>query len=51
MQCLFSPLAELELEEIGDYLARDNPSRAASFIREIRGRCIEITAAPAAAPR
>lgn len=50
MQCVFSPLAELDLEEIGDYIARDNPIRALSFIREIRERCNKIAAAPTAAP-
>jgi toxin ParE1/3/4 len=33
MQCVFSPLAEFDLEEIGDYIARDNSSRAVSFIQ------------------
>jgi toxin ParE1/3/4 len=50
MQCEFSPLAEIDLEEIGDYIARDNPSRAVSFIRELRERCAKITAMPLAAP-
>jgi toxin ParE1/3/4 len=50
MQCVFSPLAEHDLEEIGDYIARDNPSRAVSFIREIREQCAKITAMPLAAP-
>jgi len=50
MQCLFSPLAELDLEDVGDYIARDNPSRAVSFIREIREQCAKITAMPLAAP-
>ncbi len=50
MQCLFSPLAELDLEEIGDYIARDNPSRAVPFIRDIREQCAKITAMPLAAP-
>jgi toxin ParE1/3/4 len=50
MQCLFSPLAELDLEEIADYIVRDNPSRALSFIREIREQCAKITAMPLAAP-
>ena len=50
MQCVFSPLAEFDLEEIGDYIARDNPTRAVSFIREIREQCIKITAMPQAAP-
>ncbi|BBO80824.1 plasmid stabilization protein [Desulfosarcina ovata subsp. sediminis] len=50
MQCAFSPRAELDLEEIGDYIARDNPSRAVSFIQEIRELCFKITAAPEAFP-
>lgn len=50
MQCLFSPLAELDLEEIADYIARDNPSRAVSFIGEIRQQCAKITAMPLASP-
>jgi toxin ParE1/3/4 len=41
MQCLFSILAELDLEEIGDDIARDNPEQAVSFIGEIRERCIK----------
>jgi toxin ParE1/3/4 len=49
MQCEFSPLAELDLEEIGDYIARDNPRRAVSFIQEIRERCAKVAASPAAA--
>jgi len=51
MRCLFSTLAELDLEEIADYIARDNPRRALSFIGEIRERCQKIVAFPAAAPR
>ena len=50
LHCEFSPLAELDIEEIGDYIARDNPSRAVSFIREIRERVAIIRAAPLAAP-
>jgi toxin ParE1/3/4 len=50
MQCVFSPLAEFDLEEIGDYIARDNPARAVSFIREIRELCLKITVMPEAAP-
>ena len=50
MQCVFSPLAEFDLEEIGDYIARENPPRAVSFIREIRELCVKIMAMPEAAP-
>jgi hypothetical protein len=30
------------LEEVGDYIALDNPGRAVSFIREIRQHCEQI---------
>jgi toxin ParE1/3/4 len=49
MKCLFSVIAAHDLEEIGDYIARDNPERAVSFIQEIRGHCLKITAFPEAA--
>ncbi len=49
MKCVFSTLAELDLEEIGDYIARDNPRRALSFIGEVRERCHNIVAFPEAA--
>lgn len=50
MYCVFSPRAEFDLEEIGDYIARENPSRAVSFIKKIRKRCAKIVENPAAAP-
>ncbi len=50
MRVAFSPAAERDLEEIGDYIARDNPVRALSFIREIREHCRLISDAPRAAP-
>lgn len=50
MDCLFSPLAELDLEEIGDYIARDNPVRAVSFVREMRERCAKLARMPLASP-
>lgn len=50
MQCHFSPLAERDLEEIGDYIARDNPKRALSFIAEIRDRCFLIMQMPYGSP-
>jgi len=49
MPCSFSPLAEIDLEEIADYIARDNPRRALSFVRELRERCEKIAAFPEAA--
>jgi plasmid stabilization system protein ParE len=38
----FTPQAEIDLEEVGDYIALDNPGRAVSFIREIRQHCEKI---------
>jgi len=50
MLCVFSPRAEIDLEEIGDYIARDNPPRAESFIQEIREQCSKIAEMPLAFP-
>jgi toxin ParE1/3/4 len=49
-RCVLSPLAETDLEEIGDYIARDNPRRALTFVQELRERCTQITHHPEAAP-
>ncbi|MGZ8246329.1 MAG: type II toxin-antitoxin system RelE/ParE family toxin [Methylomagnum sp.] len=49
MRCAFAPAADLDLEDIGDYIARDNPARALSFIAEIRARCFQIPQFPLAA--
>jgi toxin ParE1/3/4 len=38
--------AECDLAEIGDYIALENPGRAASFINEIEARFIEIAKQP-----
>lgn len=50
MRCDFSQRAEFDLEEIADYIARDNPRRALSFIGEIRERCLSLVTFPKAAP-
>lgn len=42
--------AEADLEAIGDYIARDNPARAASFIRELGRSCMELAQLPEAWP-
>lgn len=34
--------AEADLEAIGDYIARDNPARAVSFVRELYGSCMGL---------
>ena len=41
-----TPLAEQDLETIGDYIAANNPVRAVSFIRELRAQCKRIAANP-----
>ena len=46
----FTREAERDLEEIGDFIAADNPARAISFIREIRDRCAKIAESPLAYP-
>lgn len=37
MRLTRTPLAEQDLEAIGDYIAADNPTRAVSFIRVLHG--------------
>ena len=44
----FTARAEADLEGIGDYIALDDPRRAASFVRELRARCERIADQPRA---
>jgi toxin ParE1/3/4 len=46
MQVTISPLAELDLEAIADYIAADNPVRAVGFVRELRAQCQRIAVNP-----
>ena len=50
MRLIFAPLAVADLEEIGDYIALENPPRALSFIRELRAQCRRIFDNPLAFP-
>ena len=50
MKLVFSPKAADDLEEIGDYIARDNPARALSFVAEIEARCRKLLTTPEAFP-
>lgn len=34
--------AERDLEQIGDWIARDNPARAVTFIKEIERTCLDL---------
>lgn len=38
--------AEYDLETIGDYIARDNPARALSFLHELRSKCLGLADMP-----
>jgi toxin ParE1/3/4 len=49
-RCDFSRRAETDVEAIGDYIARDSPRRAVSFVRELRDRWCTIASSPLAAP-
>ncbi|MEP7457096.1 type II toxin-antitoxin system RelE/ParE family toxin [Phyllobacterium sp. SB3] len=42
--------AETDLENIGDYIARDNPKRALSFIIELVDQCRRLEDMPRAFP-
>jgi toxin ParE1/3/4 len=50
MKLVFSPKAAEDLEEIGDYIARDNPKRAVSFVDEIEQHCYRVAEIPQAFP-
>lgn len=38
--------AESDLEQIGDYIAQDNPKRALSFVLALRDKCLSLADAP-----
>lgn len=48
MRLEFQPLAERDLESIGDYIAQDNPHRAITFVQDVRAQCAKILLAPQA---
>jgi toxin ParE1/3/4 len=48
VRVVLSRQAEGDLEEIGDYIAADNPARAVSFVRELREHFQQIAKAPLA---
>jgi toxin ParE1/3/4 len=48
MQIELSPLAEADLESIGDYIALDSPGNALRFILSLRDQCQKIALAPMA---
>ena len=50
MRVVLTPLAEDDLAGIGDVIAKDNPKRAASFVRELRETCADLADLPKAFP-
>ncbi|MFA7254463.1 MAG: type II toxin-antitoxin system RelE/ParE family toxin [Patescibacteria group bacterium] len=46
MQLEFAPLAQVDLEIIGDYIALDSPGNALRFIQGLRAQCHKICQAP-----
>ena len=50
MRCELSPQAEIDLREIGDSIARDNPQRAAIFVGELLAHSQRIAERPEAYP-
>lgn len=46
MRLRLSALVPGDLEEIADYIARDNPREAARFLRQLRARMREIAKRP-----
>lgn len=50
MKVIFSKQAENDLEQITDFIAKDNLNRALSFIEELEQRCLSIGDMPKAFP-
>ena len=46
MKLGIAPLAEHDLEAIGDWIAQDNPVRAVSFTEELYQQCLLIAESP-----
>jgi toxin ParE1/3/4 len=46
MRLIILPAARTDLIEIGDFIALDNPARAASFVTEIEARINQVAEQP-----
>ncbi|MDX0415069.1 type II toxin-antitoxin system mRNA interferase toxin, RelE/StbE family [Sinorhizobium medicae] len=46
----FSDEAESDLEQIADYIAKDNPRHALSFVQELRAKCERLGDTPKGFP-
>ncbi len=47
---LLSPRAAADLDDIAEYIARDNPERAVTFVEELEAKCRAVAAAPETYP-
>ena len=50
MKLIFTHDALHSLQNIGDFIVKDNPSRALTFVMELETRCKELLNAPQAYP-
>ena len=50
MRVVLSAAAKRDLIEIGDFIARDNPVRAGTFVDELLDRCHDLADQPRAYP-
>ena len=48
LRIVLSPLAASDMESIGDYIAKDSPKRAQTFVAELRAVCAKIANEPLA---
>ena len=46
MRVILSAKARSDLQEIGDYIAADNPRRAVTFVLELRRSCLDLSEHP-----
>ena len=50
MRVLFANRSEADLAKIEDHIAADNPTRALTFVRELRASCLVLAQGPRAYP-
>jgi toxin ParE1/3/4 len=50
VKVVFTQPAKFDLEQIGDHIAQDNPTRALSFVRELRTAALTLADTPRAFP-
>jgi len=48
MRLVYPPQSKKDLDDIGMYIAQDNPRRAIRFVHELREQCRKITQSPKA---